>query len=110
MLISVIEWPTATVLAEDLEMDEKLLFHLLDLTILRAYVLSKSRGSTLTHLKFREQLVRDLIVLTQKENTDALVTPRGRTSFSESQLSCLEVKHSTHWPEKGKSIDVGSVS
>jgi hypothetical protein len=81
---------------------KKLFFHLLDLTILNAYVLSKSRGSTLTNMKFREQLVWDLIVLSQKENTDAPVTPRGRPSSSESHLSRLEVKHSTHWPEKRK--------
>jgi hypothetical protein len=56
---------------------KKLFIHLLDLTILNAYVLSKSCGSTLTYLKFREQLVRDLIVLLQKENTDASVTPKG---------------------------------
>jgi hypothetical protein len=41
-------------------------------------------------------------VLSQKENTDTPVTPRGRLSSSESRLSGLEVKHSTHWPEKGK--------
>jgi hypothetical protein len=81
---------------------KKLFFHLLDVTILNVYVLSKLRGSTLTHLKFREQLVRDLIVLSQKENTDAPVTPRGRPSSSESELSRLEVKHLMHWPENGK--------
>jgi hypothetical protein len=75
---------------------KKLFFHLLDLTILNAYVLSKSHGSTLTHLKFKEQLVRELIVLSQKENTDAPVTLRGQPSSSEKQLSHLEVKHSTH--------------
>jgi hypothetical protein len=39
---------------------KKFFFLLLDLTVLKAYILSKSCGSTLTHLRFREQLVRDL--------------------------------------------------
>jgi hypothetical protein len=81
---------------------KKLFFHLLDLTILNAYILSKSCGSTMTHLKFREQLVQDLIVLSWEENIGACGTPRGRPSSSENQLVCLEIKQSTHWPDKGK--------
>jgi hypothetical protein len=42
---------------------EKLFFHLLDVTILNSYMLYKIYGGNMTHLKFREQLVRDLIVL-----------------------------------------------
>jgi hypothetical protein len=79
-------------------MAKKLFFHLLDLTILNAYILNKSCGNMMTHLKFREQLVRDLIVPSREENTGALGTP----SSSENQLVCLEVKQSTHWPDKGK--------
>jgi hypothetical protein len=54
---------------------KKLFFHLLDLTILNAYILNKSCGSMITHLKFREQLVRDLIVLSREENIGARGTP-----------------------------------
>jgi hypothetical protein len=89
---------------------KKLFFHLLDLTILTAYVLSKSHGSTSTHLKFREQLVWGLTMLSQNENTDTSVTPRGRPSSSESQLSHLEVKHSTHWPEKRERVSMLGLS
>ncbi|PSN52550.1 PiggyBac transposable element-derived protein 4 [Blattella germanica] len=62
---------------------KKMFFHLLDLAILNAYILQKSCGSTLTHLKFREQLVRELIARSQEEN--------------------LQVQeHSSHWPGKSK--------
>jgi hypothetical protein len=81
---------------------KKLFFHLMDLTILNAYILNKSCGSTTTHLKFREQLVRDLIVLSREGNTGARVTPRGRPSLLDNQILRLEVKHSSHWPEKGR--------
>jgi hypothetical protein len=36
---------------------KKLFFHLLDLTILNSYILYKSCGGNMTHLKCREQLV-----------------------------------------------------
>jgi hypothetical protein len=40
---------------------KKLLFHLLDLSILNSYILLTSCGSKLTHCDFRLTLVRDLI-------------------------------------------------
>jgi hypothetical protein len=73
-------------------MDEKLFFSLLDLTILNSYIL----------YKFREQLVRDLIVLSHEENTEIRGEPRGQSSSSETQVSRLEVKHSLRWPAKGR--------
>ena len=81
---------------------KKIFFHLLDLSILNAYILQKTCGTTLSHLKFREQLVRELIARSQEENTEVHRTRRGRPSSSENQMSRLEVKHSSHWPEKGK--------
>jgi hypothetical protein len=51
----------------------------------------------MTHLKFMERLVRDL-VLSHEENTEI----RGVPNSSETQMSRLEVKHSLHWPAKGK--------
>jgi hypothetical protein len=47
---------------------KKLFFHLLDLTILNLYILCKSCGGNMAHLKFSEQLVSDLIVLSHEEN------------------------------------------
>jgi hypothetical protein len=46
------------------------IFHLLDVTILNSYIL----------YKFREQLVRDLVVLSHEENTEIRGVPRGRSS------------------------------
>jgi hypothetical protein len=55
---------------------KKFFFHLLDLTILNSYILYKSCGGNMTHLKFREQLVRDLIVLPREKNTEICGLPR----------------------------------
>jgi hypothetical protein len=81
---------------------KKLFFHLLDLTILKPSILCKSCGKNMTHLKFREQLVRDLIVLSRKENTEICGVPRGQPSSTETYMSQLEAKHSLHWLTKGK--------
>ena len=53
--------------------------------------------------KFHEILFRELIIHSQEENVTASSIARGRPSpFVVSQLSRLEVKHSQHWPSKGK--------
>jgi hypothetical protein len=81
---------------------KKLFLYLLDLTILNSYILYKSCGRNMTHLKFREQPVRDLVVLSHEENTEIRDVPKGQPSSSKTQMSRLEVKHSLHWPAKGK--------
>ena len=81
---------------------KKLFFHLLDLTILNAFLLHKSNGGKMTHKKFRETLVRDLIVQSHEANVTLRGVSRGRPSPAAAQLSRLEVKHSQHWPSKGK--------
>jgi hypothetical protein len=81
---------------------KKLFFHLLDITILNAFVLHKSSGGKLTHKKFREALVRDLITQCHELNVTAFGVSAGRPSPAAAQLSRLEVKHSQHWPSKGK--------
>jgi hypothetical protein len=48
------------------EWTKKLFFHFLDMTILNSYLLHKSCGGKMTHKKFCEILVRDLIVHTHK--------------------------------------------
>jgi hypothetical protein len=73
---------------------KKLFFHLLDLTIPNLYILHKSCGGNMTHVKFKEQLVSDLAVLSHKENTEICGMPRGWPSSLETQMSWLEVKHS----------------
>jgi len=81
---------------------KKLFFHLTDMTILNAFIIHKSSGGKMTHKSFREVLVRDLIILSHKENVTASGISRGRPSPFSSQLSHLEVKHSQQWPSKGK--------
>ena len=81
---------------------KKLFFHLRDMSILNLFLIHKSRGSKMTHKNFREILVRQLIIHSQEENVTGSGTPRGRPSPTVSQLSQLEVKHSQHWPSKGK--------
>jgi len=81
---------------------KKLFFHLTDMTILNAFVIHKSSGGKMTHKSFREVLVQDLILLSHDGNVTASGVSRGRSSPFASQLSRLEVKHSQHWPSKGK--------
>src|SRR5215510_15307345 len=81
---------------------KKLFFHLTDMTILNAYIMHKSSGGKMTHKGFREVLVRDLIILSREENVTASGVSKGRPSPFSSQFSRLEVKHSQHWPSKGK--------
>jgi hypothetical protein len=85
---------------------KKLLFHLLDLTILNSYILYKSCGRNMTHLKFREQLVRDLIVLSHEKNTEIRGVPRSQPSSSETQMSQLEVKYSLAGQRKRAMLSV----
>ena len=56
----------------------------------------------MTHKNFHEILVRELIIHSQEGNVTASGLSRGRPSPAASQLIRLEVKHSQHWPSKGK--------
>jgi hypothetical protein len=80
---------------------KKLFFHLLDLSVLNAFIVQQSCGGKLTHKRFREQLIRDLIHAAQDTNITASGVQIGRPSPVTSQLSHLEFKHSKHWPAKG---------
>ena len=81
---------------------KKLFFHLTDMTILNAFLIHKSCGGKMPHKKFREILVRELIIFSQEQNVTSSGISKGRPSQTASQLSRLEVKHSQHWPAKGK--------
>ena len=81
---------------------EKLFFHLTDMTILSAFLMHKSCGSKMTHKNFCEILVCKLIIHSQEGNVTASGTKWGRPSLTAFQLSPLELKHSQHWPSKGK--------
>ena len=82
---------------------KKLFFHLTDMTILNAFLIHKSCGGKMTHKIFRENLVREFIIHSQEGNVTGSGLSRGRPSPAASQLTRLEVKHSEHWPSKGKS-------
>ena len=81
---------------------KKLFFHLTDMAILNAFLLHKTCGGKMTHKRFREVLVRNLITESLEQNVTASGVSRGRPSPSVSQIRHLEVKHSQHWPSKGK--------
>jgi hypothetical protein len=98
----VIGWRTAAALARKLGNGQKKSFHLLGLTILNSYILYKSCGKNMTHLKFREQLVRKFIVLSHKDNIQICGVSRGQPSSSQIQMSSLEVKHSLRCQLKEK--------
>jgi len=81
---------------------KKLFFHLTDMTVLNAFLIHKSCAGKMTHKNFHELLVCKLIIHSQEENVTASGISRGRPSPTGSQRSRLEVKHSQHWPSKGK--------
>ena len=57
----------------------KLFFHLMDMTIIKAFLIHKSYGGKMTHKKFREILVRELIIHSREENVTASGISRGQT-------------------------------
>jgi hypothetical protein len=61
---------------------KKLFFHLLDIAILNVYLLHKPCGGKMTHEKFREILVRDLIVQSHEANITVSGISQGRPSSS----------------------------
>jgi hypothetical protein len=63
----------------------------------------------MTHKVFRDNLYRELIMHSQEGNMTASGTSRGRPSPAVAQLIRLEVKHSQHWPSKGKQEAVSCV-
>jgi hypothetical protein len=81
---------------------KKLFLQLLDMMILNAFILHKSSGGKLTHMKFHETLVRDLITQCHELHVTTSGISPGRPSPAAAQLSRLQVKHSQHWPSKGK--------
>jgi hypothetical protein len=82
-------------------MDEKTLLLFVrrhDLSLHNAY---KSCEGNIIYLKFREHLVRDL-VLAHKMKTEMHGVTRGQLSSSEIQLNQPEAKHVLHWLDKEK--------
>jgi hypothetical protein len=75
---------------------QRLLFHLLDMTIVNIFLLLTACGTKITHRDFRLSLMRNLI-----ERAGSLPHPRpplGRPFVSQKQVTWLEVNFSSHWP------------
>jgi hypothetical protein len=83
-----------------LEMDKEIVFPPFRHDCSNAYLLHKSSGGKVTHKKFCEFLVRDLIVQRHGVNIKVSGVSQGRPSSSGAQLSRLEMKHSQHWSSK----------
>jgi hypothetical protein len=81
---------------------KKLFFHLTDMDILNTFLIHKSCGGKMTHKNFHKVLACQLIIHSHEENLTASGISKGRPSPFASQLSRPEVKHSQHWPSKGK--------
>ena len=81
---------------------KKLFFHLTDMTILNAFLLHKTCGGKMTHKRFRDVFIHNLITESHEQNVNASGVCQGSRSPSVSQISRLEVKHSQHWPPIGK--------
>jgi hypothetical protein len=80
---------------------KKLFLHLTDLVIVNALINHTFCGGIMKHKKFREQLIRDLNLLSYDQNITASGIAYGRPHPAATQLSRVEVKHSIHWPSEG---------
>ena len=74
------------------------------MAILNAFLLHKTCGGKMTHKSFREVVIHNLITESHEQNMTASGISQGRLSPSVSQISCLEVKHSQHWPSTENNV------
>jgi hypothetical protein len=79
---------------------KKLFFHLVDLTVLKAFIIHSSCGGTLSHKVFRERLVSGFTHAAQDINTSPTTSDSRRPSSQAVCVCRLDVKHSNHWPNK----------
>jgi hypothetical protein len=72
-------------------------------TLLVVFFVTGTRGTadTLNYIS-TIGMSGDFFVLSHEEDTKIRGVPRGPPSSSETQMSRLEVRHSLHWPAKGK--------
>jgi hypothetical protein len=88
-----------------MEVDKKLFFHFLDMTILNSFLLLTSCGAKMTHRDFRLALVRNLI-----EDAGSLRRPLGRPAGPDRKVSRLEVNFSNHWPVRSSRVNCRTCS
>jgi hypothetical protein len=94
-------WRTATAFPERHgNGQKKLFFHLVDLTVLKAFIIHSSCGGTLSHKVFRERLVSGFTHAAQDINTSPTTSDSRRPSSQAVRVCRLDDKHSNHWPNK----------
>ena len=76
----------------------KLFFHLLDLTVLKSWILLSSFGAKCTHKDFRLLLVRNLIEEAGRSHPSLV----GRPSVAAANVMKLDSCFNQHWPAKHK--------
>jgi len=82
----------------------KLFFHLLDLTVLKSWILLSSRGAQYTHRDFRLLLVRNLIEEAGKSQDCPTSSLVGRPSAAAANIVRLDIRHNQHWPAKSTQL------
>jgi hypothetical protein len=76
----------------------KKFFHITDLVIVNALIIHRSCGGIMTYRKWREKLIRDLILLAYDQNVTVNEIALRRPSAAAAKLISLKAKHSVHWP------------
>ncbi|KAG8237697.1 hypothetical protein J437_LFUL016262 [Ladona fulva] len=76
---------------------KKVFFHLMDVTVLNSFILSKSLGNEISHRMFRLKMVRDLL---EKVGNWTETKHRWRPNPSDANITRLDAKVMGHWPEK----------
>ena len=80
----------------------KLFFHLLDLTVLKSWILLSSFGAKCTHKDFRLLLVRNLIEEAGRSHYHPTPSLVGRRSAAAANFMRLDSCHNRHCPAKHK--------
>ena len=80
----------------------KLFSHLLDLTVVKSWILLSSCGAKCTHKDFRLLLVRNLIAETGRSHYHPIPSLVGRPSAAAANVMRLDSRHNQHWPVKHK--------
>ena len=87
----------------NLKWTTKLLFHLLDQTVLNSWILLSSRRAKYTHRDFRHLRVRNLIGEAGKSQGHP--HPQfGRPSAAAANIVRLKSRHNQHWPAKSTQL------
>ena len=77
----------------------KLFFHLLDLVIVKSYIiLSSGGGKNISHRNFRITLIRKMLTRSGHEPRKSM--PVGRPATASTNIGGLVTRHNKHWPDR----------